>query len=68
MHGVLDRHWMFMMQRSRMDQMAHVMSGVGDRSRMTMVGHEGSSMVTMVAVVAKVPNGTRGEKGELLEG
>jgi len=49
-HGVLDRHWMFMMQRSRMDQMAHVMSGVGDRSRMTMVGHEGSSMVTMVAV------------------
>lgn len=47
---MLDRHWMFMMQRSRMDQMAHVMSGVGDRSRMTMVGHEGSRMVTMVPV------------------
>ena len=50
MHGVLDRHWMFMVQRSRMDQMAHVMSGVGVHSRMTMVGHEGSHMVTMVAV------------------
>ena len=51
MHGVLDRHWMFMVHRSRMDQMAHVMSRVmGDLSRMTMVGHEGSSMVAMVPV------------------
>ena len=50
MHGVLDRHWMFMVHWSRMDQMAHVMSGVGVHSRMTMVGHKGSRMVTMVAV------------------
>ena len=47
---MLDRHWMFMVQRSRMDQMAHVMRGVGVHSRMTMVGHEGSRMVAMVAM------------------
>ena len=44
---MLDRHWMFMVHRSRMDQMAHVMR---DLSRMAMVGHERSRMVTMVPV------------------
>ena len=48
---MLDRNGMLMMQRSRMYQMAHMMSSwMGVHSRMTMVGHEGSSMVTMVAV------------------
>ena len=54
MHGVLDRHWMFMVQRSRMDQMAHVMRGVGVHSRMTMVGHKGSRMVAVDLVVLLV--------------
>ena len=51
---MLDRHWMFMVQRSRMDQMAHVMSGVGVHSRMSMVGHDGSCVVARVAVVVAV--------------
>ena len=46
---MLDRHWMFMVHWSWMDQMAHVMSRVmGDLSRMTVVGHERSRMVAMV--------------------
>ena len=47
---MLNRYRMLMVHWSRMDQMAHVMSGVGVHSRMTMMGHEGSCMVTMVAV------------------
>ena len=48
---MLDRRWMFMVNWSWMHQMAHVMSRVmGDLSRMTMVGHKGSSMVAMVPV------------------
>ena len=48
---MLDRRWMFMVHRSWMDQMAHVMSRMmGDLSRMAMVGHKGTSMVAMVPV------------------
>ena len=48
---MLDRNGMLMMQRSRMYQMAHMMSSwMGVHSRMTMVGHKGSRMVAVVAV------------------
>ena len=48
---MLDRNGMLMMQRSRMYQMAHMMSGwMGVHSRMTMVGHKRSRMVAVVAV------------------
>ena len=52
MHGVLDGHWMFVVHWSRMDQMGHVVGGVGIHSRMSMVGHDGSCVVARVAVVA----------------
>ena len=52
MHGVLDGHWMFVVHWSRMDQMGHVVGGVGVHSRMSMVGHDGSCVVARVAVVA----------------
>ena len=48
----MDGHWMFVVHWSRMDQMGHVVGGVGVHSRMSMVGHDGSCVVAMVAVVA----------------
>ena len=50
MHGVLDGHWMFVVHWSRMDQMGHVVGGVGVHSRMSMVGHDRSCVVARVAV------------------
>ena len=41
----MDRHWMFMVHWSRMDQVGHVVSRVGVHSRMSMVGHDGSCVV-----------------------
>ena len=49
---MLDWHWMFVVHWSRMDQMGHVVGGVGVHSRMSMVGHDRSCVVTRVAVVA----------------
>ena len=52
---MLDRNGMLMMQRSRMYQMAHMMSSwMGVHSRMTMVGHKGSRMVAVDLVVLLV--------------
>ena len=41
----MDGHWMFMVHWGRMDQMGHVVGGVGVHSRMSMVGHDGSCVV-----------------------
>ena len=50
----MDGHWMFVVHWSRMDQMGHVVSRVGVHSRMSMVGHDRSCVVTRVAVVVAV--------------
>ena len=47
---MLDWHCMFVVHWSRMDQMGHVVGGVGVHSRMSMVGHDGGCVVARVAV------------------
>ena len=51
---MLDWQWMFMVHWSWMDQMGHVVGRVGVHSRMSMVGHDRSCVVTRVAVVVAV--------------